>query len=142
MNQHARPALPRAPTVDSLAATFLEGKRILDAVVASYDNMESLDYDKALTAFVWGNAAYWKTGGHSNAKAAIMLYRLNEGASFFNAMREAGHWRDDAHRISSGLDCIIPLNDIAARQLADAYSDFGHLREPDELLARQTVWRP
>jgi hypothetical protein len=115
-----------------------EGRRILDQVVATYDNPDSVDYRNALAAFVDGRAAYWSTGHHHNAKAAVLLSLLNGGDSFSGALRAAGFWRDDAHRVSSGLDCMVPLNDLAARQLADAYSERGHLREPDELLARQT----
>lgn len=129
MNQHS-PALTRA------IAIHADANEVVARAVAVYDNPDSVNYRKAVAALLDGRAAYWSTCHHHNAKAEIMLWHLNEGAGIHSAMREAGFWRDAAHRVSSGLDCMVPLNDIAARQLSDAYADLGHLREPDELLAR------
>lgn len=107
----------------------------LKLAIERYDNGGTMQEERALAAIHAGRAAYWNTSIYHDASGTILLDRANAGASLSEALRTAYRFKPNVEKVEA-LDRLIPLNPLAAGDLALAYSEFGTWRDADELARR------
>ncbi len=117
-------------------------RMLISDCIKLYDNDDSLLRRYANQAFAKGEAAYWSVATYHSQKAAQLANRANylpkdnDGAYLLQAGIEAYGNASFGTRIEA-LDTLIPLNERAARDLAQAYADTGIWKDEDQLLARR-----
>jgi hypothetical protein len=117
-------------------------RMLISDCIKLYDNDDSLLRRYAHAAYDAGRAAYWTVVSYHSQKAASFANRANylpqdhDGAYLLQAGIEAYGNASYGTRIEA-LDTLIPLNERAARDLAQAYADTGIWKDEDQLLARR-----
>jgi len=126
---------PSKDAADYLYETPLSVRRVMDRVVALYDNDDTIMRGGAIEAIAEGRAAYWTMAKYHNARAADLPLLLNAGVDIVRAIDGAYETRQESKHIA--LESIVPLNRKAVNELAKAYLHYGMSRDEAELEARR-----
>lgn len=111
-----------------------------------YDNDDALLRRYVLQNFERDQAAYWTISSYHSQKLAAFAYRANRmgvGAGddemYLQDAAEiaSAPYRGQSAPLIQCYDSLIPLNERAARDLAEAYAQSGRFVDEDELLMRR-----
>jgi hypothetical protein len=112
-------------------------RRMLDTIIAIYGDKvrDNGMEERAIEAFVAGRPAFYTSASYHNARALCLCDTANETGDICAALRTEYRYADSFR--ATGLNALIPLNDLAAAELVAAYSSIGTMVEIDELVARR-----
>ena len=111
-----------------------------------YDNDDALLRRYVLQNFERDRAAYWSNATYHSQKLAMFAARANSSdhdkdGKYLDAAAAYAFepYRGQPVPLLQYFDTLIPLNERAARDLAEAYARAGSWKDEDELLARRLV---
>jgi hypothetical protein len=84
-----------------------------------------------------GKPAFWVRTSYGNTASALFTDHANLTGDLETAVALAKLPRD-CWTVYQQLEALIPLNRQAAEQMVEQYSRLGHMRDVEELLARET----